>query len=99
MGHKTLTGAIQGKFWGTTRCFFENCSSEVHYIEANKGGGEDIIFSYIVSSLTKRRPLVIPAGYNNKELPQIDALHNRFPDVHKQGRTDIMRLCQEKLKI
>ena len=68
-------------------------------IEANKGGGEDIIFSYIVSSLTKRRPLVIPAGYNNKELPQIDALHNRFPDVHKQGRTDIMRLCQEKLKI
>ena len=38
MGHKTLTGAVQGKFWGTTRCFFENCSSEVHYIEANKGG-------------------------------------------------------------
>ena len=38
MGHKTLTGSIQGKFWGTTRCFFENSSSEVHYIEANKGG-------------------------------------------------------------
>ena len=38
MGHKTLTGAIQGKFWGSTRCFFENSSSEVHYIEANKGG-------------------------------------------------------------
>ena len=38
MGHKTLTGAIQGKFWGSTRCFFENSTSEVHYIEANKGG-------------------------------------------------------------
>ena len=38
MGHKTLTGAIQGKFWGTTQCFFENCTSEVHYIEAVKGG-------------------------------------------------------------
>jgi len=38
MGHKTLTGAIQGKFWGSTRCFFENATSEVHYIEANKGG-------------------------------------------------------------
>ena len=38
MGHKTLTGATQGKFWGTTRCFFENDSSEVHYIDAIKGG-------------------------------------------------------------
>ena len=38
MGHKTLIGATQGKFWGTTRCFFENDSSEVHYIEAVKGG-------------------------------------------------------------
>ena len=38
MGHKTLTGATQGKFWGPTRCFFENDSSEVHYIEAIKGG-------------------------------------------------------------
>ena len=38
MGHKTLTGATQGKFWGTTQCFFENCTSEVHYIEAVKGG-------------------------------------------------------------
>ena len=38
MGHKTLTGATQGKFWGTTRCFFEKDSSEVHYIEAIKGG-------------------------------------------------------------
>ena len=38
MGHKTLIGATQGKFWGTTRCFFENSSSEVHYIEADKGG-------------------------------------------------------------
>jgi len=38
MGHKTLTGSIQGKFWGSTRCFFENSSSEIHYIEANKGG-------------------------------------------------------------
>ena len=38
MGHKTLTGAIQGKFWGTTRCYFENSTSEVHYIEANEGG-------------------------------------------------------------
>ena len=38
MGHKTLIGATQGKFWGTTRCFFENDSSEVHYIEAVEGG-------------------------------------------------------------
>ncbi len=38
MGHKTLTGAVQGKFWGTTRCFFENSTSEVHYIEAEKDG-------------------------------------------------------------
>jgi mannose-6-phosphate isomerase-like protein (cupin superfamily) len=32
MGHKTLTGAVQG------RCFFENSTSEVHYIEAKKDG-------------------------------------------------------------
>ena len=38
MTHKTLIGATQGKFWGNTRCFFENCTSEVHYIEAVKGG-------------------------------------------------------------
>ena len=38
MGHKTLTGATQGKIWGHTSCFFENSSCEVHYIEANEGG-------------------------------------------------------------
>ena len=38
MGHKTLLGSTQGKIWGTTRCFFENSTSEVHYIEANEGG-------------------------------------------------------------
>ena len=38
MGHKTLMGSVQGKFWGSTRCFFVNESSEVHYIDANEGG-------------------------------------------------------------
>ena len=38
MSHKTLTGAVQGKFWGTSRCFFENEAAEVHYIEAKEGG-------------------------------------------------------------
>lgn len=65
-------------------------------IEANKGGGEDIIFSYIVSSLTKRKPLVIPS-YGNTELSQIDALHNRFPDIHTKYRTKIMQMCQKMI--
>lgn len=38
MGHKTLIGASQGKFWGSTRCFFVNDSCEVHCLEANEGG-------------------------------------------------------------
>ena len=38
MSHKTLCGATQGKFWGKTSCYYVSESSEVHYIEANRGG-------------------------------------------------------------
>ena len=38
MGHKTLIGASQGKFWGSTRCLFVNESCEMHCFEANKDG-------------------------------------------------------------
>ena len=38
MSHKTLCGATQGKFWGKTSCFYVSETSEVHYIEAVKGG-------------------------------------------------------------
>jgi len=38
MSHKTLCGATQGKFWGKTSCFYVSETSEVHYIDAIKGG-------------------------------------------------------------
>ena len=38
MSHKTLCGATQGKFWGKTSCFYVSETSEVHYIDAAKGG-------------------------------------------------------------
>mgnify|MGYP003661939630 CR=1 FL=1 len=38
MAHKTLIGASQGKFWGSTRCLFVNESCEMHCFEANKDG-------------------------------------------------------------
>lgn len=36
--HSTNAGTIQGKVWGTTKCLFANCGSEVHEIHAIKGG-------------------------------------------------------------
>jgi len=38
MGHSTLCGATQSKFWGQTRCLFVGHSSEVHILVAKKGG-------------------------------------------------------------
>ena len=36
MGHATLQGSCQSKCWGSTRCVFQNHTSEVHIIQANK---------------------------------------------------------------
>jgi mannose-6-phosphate isomerase-like protein (cupin superfamily) len=38
MSHKTLCGAIQSKFWGTTQCVYAGPYAEAHYLVINKGG-------------------------------------------------------------
>lgn len=38
MGHSTLVGSWQGKYWGRTKCLFANDMCELHIIEAKAGG-------------------------------------------------------------
>lgn len=38
MGHRTLEGSVQKKYWGKTRAIYVGEFSETHYLEIDKGG-------------------------------------------------------------
>lgn len=42
MSYNNLCGAKQIKVWGTTQSIFKNGTSEVHYLEINKGGNSSL---------------------------------------------------------
>ncbi|MGH7305080.1 MAG: hypothetical protein ACRELZ_17490 [Candidatus Rokuibacteriota bacterium] len=60
-------------------------------IDPERGGGEDIVFSYLVTSLTGKRPLVVPGTYTDLLAPHSIANRN---GPQWENRTAIMRYCQ-----
>lgn len=56
------------------------------------GGGEDIVYSYAVSSKTKESPIAIGIEFENLESDH--AISNRSGNQH-HNRTSIMKICKE----
>jgi hypothetical protein len=75
--------------------YFDAVSAMGLDIDAARGGGEDIVFSYAMRAATGQRPLVVPGHY--EDLIARHALANRNGS-QVADRTRIMQACQRWLE-
>jgi hypothetical protein len=71
--------------------YFEALTQMKLTIDPATGGGEDILFSYVVRSRTGKRPLTVPGTF--KELLAPHGIGSNYR--HFEHRTEIMRRCQQ----